>query len=105
MANVHSPVCTINNNENENTNITQGTNNLNNSGSPPLNQAFTNNLAYDAIHETGKPTQVPIARHSHLVINTALNNNKTSKKNNKLKNPLILPLKEVLASQLQPRCK
>ena len=98
MANVHSPVCTNNNNKNDNTNITQGTNNLYNSGPSPLNQAFTNTLANEAIHETGKPTQAPITRNSPFVIDRALNNNKPVKNNYKPKIPLLLPLKEVLVS-------
>ena len=103
MANMHSPICTKTNSDNNHTYTTQGTHNLNNSGPPPLNQALANNLANEAPHETERPLQALTTRNSPLVIDTALNNNiKTAKKNYKPKNPLLLPLKEVLASQLQP---
>ena len=103
MANMHSPICTKTNSDNNHTYTTQGTHNLNNSGPPPLNQTLANNLANEAPYETESPLQALTTRNSPLVIDTALNNNtKTAKKNYKPKNPLLLPLKEVLASQLQP---
>ena len=84
MANVHSPICTKNNSDNKDTKIAQGTKDLNNSGPPPLNQALVNNLANEALHETGRPSQAPTTRKSSLVIDTAINNNiKTAKKNYK----------------------
>ena len=106
IVNIHSPLRTNNNSDENTVDTTQGTDNIDTSGLTLLNQAFTNNLTNrvnNNTHDTNRLLMPSTTNKSSPTLQIAINNNnKKAKDTYKSKNPQLYPLKEVLASQLQP---